>query len=491
MSSILMVEDNVQDRALTMRVLQKLGWADDTVVVTEGESALTYLHETPSALPLLMVLDLRLPRMDGMEVLRRVRAHPRTHELPVVVLTSATRQEHADEVLQLGALACLTKPLDGQAFQAVIQQARMGAGTPPAPASTVVGCLATPPPEPPAPAETDAVPLRVLLVEDSEADARLLARELNGGGYTLSLRRVDTRHALQAALQEQSWDVILADYALPGFSGLEAVRELKASGLDIPLIIVSGQIGEERAVEALRAGAADFIGKRNLARLVPAVAREVREFKGHGLRQAAESALQSSVVQLREALEETVNALATLAEQRDPYTAGHQLRVAGLAVRIAQAMGVEAQEIEGLRVAGRLHDIGKIAVPAEILTRPGRLSAVEMAVIRTHPQAGYEILKRIPFPWPIADIVLQHQERWDGSGYPRRLAREEILPSARILAVADVIEAMASHRPYRPTLGVAQALTELRAQAGRHFDPEVVQAAVAMVDADDGVLLLG
>lgn len=195
-------------------------------------------------------------------------------------------------------------------------------------------------------------------------------------------------------------------------------------------------------------------------------------------RHAAESALQTTVRKLTLALEATVQALAVAAEKRDPYTAGHQQRVAELAVAMAHQLGIA--NVEGLRVAAILHDLGKICVPAEILSKPTRLTELEMGLVRTHATVGYEILKDIPFPWPVADIVLQHHERLDGSGYPNGLRGQSILPEARILAVADVVEAMSSHRPYRASLGVNAALREITANSGKRYDPDAVEACLTL-----------
>jgi PAS domain S-box-containing protein len=186
--------------------------------------------------------------------------------------------------------------------------------------------------------------------------------------------------------------------------------------------------------------------------------------------------LQQSLAGLGKALEGTVSALASVAEVRDPYTAGHQQRVARLAVAIATEMGLPQEQIEGLHVAGTLHDVGKLYVPAEILSKPGKLTEVEFNLVKIHSQASYDILKNVEFPWPIAQIVLQHHERLDGSGYPQGLRGEDILLEARILAVSDVVEAMASHRPYRPALGIGQALDEISQKSGILYDSEVVDA---------------
>lgn len=174
----------------------------------------------------------------------------------------------------------------------------------------------------------------------------------------------------------------------------------------------------------------------------------------------------------------TVSALASMTEKRDQYTAGHQQRVAELACAIAREMGLPTKMVEDIKIASTIHDIGKLYVPLDILSQTGKLTDIEFLFIKTHPTAGYDILKSIPFDAPIAEIVLQHHERMDGSGYPKGLKGEDILLQARIVAVADVVEAMGSHRPYRPALGIEKALEEIQSNAGRLYDPVVVDACV-------------
>jgi PAS domain S-box-containing protein len=195
-------------------------------------------------------------------------------------------------------------------------------------------------------------------------------------------------------------------------------------------------------------------------------------------RKKAEEELKKSFEQQKVAMEGTVRAIAYTIETRDPYTAGHQRRVTKLACSIGEEMDLSRNKIEGLRMSGELHDIGKIHVPAEILSKPGQLSEAEYNIIKTHPQVGHDILKTIEFPWPVATIVLQHHERMDGSGYPSGLKSENILLEARILAVADVIEAMATHRPYRPALSVEEALKEISKHKGKLYDPKVAEACL-------------
>ncbi|MBI4843199.1 MAG: HD-GYP domain-containing protein [Nitrospirae bacterium] len=185
--------------------------------------------------------------------------------------------------------------------------------------------------------------------------------------------------------------------------------------------------------------------------------------------------LQTTLEKLRKSLDCTIEAISRMIETRDPYTAGHQRRVADLSRTIATEMGLPEKQIDGIRIGGSIHDIGKISIPAEILSKPSKLTDIEFALIKTHTQIGYDILKDIDFPWPVANIVLQHHERINGSGYPNGLSGDELIIEVKIMAVADVFEAIASHRPYRPAHGVDVALEEIAKNSGILFDPEVVE----------------
>ncbi len=194
--------------------------------------------------------------------------------------------------------------------------------------------------------------------------------------------------------------------------------------------------------------------------------------------------LKQSVVNLQKTLENTIDALSLVLSKRDPYTASHQKRVSRLAYALAQKLGLPEEESEGIRVAGTLHDIGKVYVPAEILSKPSRLTEGEFNIMKTHPQVSYDIIKSIDFPWPVAPAVLQHHERMNGSGYPNGLSGGMIARGARILAVADVVEAMSSHRPYRPALGIEKALAEIRQNKGTLYDLEAAEACLNLFEQD-------
>ena len=205
-------------------------------------------------------------------------------------------------------------------------------------------------------------------------------------------------------------------------------------------------------------------------------------------RKRAEEEIKRHVLQLNTAFMGTVEVATALCEMRDPYTAGHERRVGKLASAIGAELGFDEQRIEGLRVAGCLHDIGKITIPSEILSKPGKLSLIEFQLIQGHAQAGYEALKNVSFPWPLAAVTLQHHERMDGSGYPQGIKGESILLEARIMSVADVVEAMSSHRPYRAALGIEAALAEIESGSDSKYDASVVRACLRLFRENGYVL---
>jgi len=214
--------------------------------------------------------------------------------------------------------------------------------------------------------------------------------------------------------------------------------------------------------------------QRMAQRIIIASVRDITE------RKKAEESLKKTLDSLRKAVGATIQVMVSAVETRDPYTAGHQIRSADLARTIATEMGLPQEKIDAIRMAGSIHDIGKLSIPAEILSKPKKLSDIEFRLIQEHARRGYEILKDVESPWPLAEIVYQHHERMDGSGYPRNLKGEEILIEARILTVADVVEAMASHRPYRPGLGIDVALNEIEKNRGIFYDNTVADACLRL-----------
>ena len=573
--------------------------------------------------------------------------------------------------------------------------------------------------------------LSALIVEDSASDAALVVHQLQQDGFDVFHQRVESAAAMRSALAARAWDVVLSDFNVPGFGAFPALALLRESRLDIPFILVSGVVGEEVVVALMKAGAHDCVMKDHLARLAPAVKREVGEAEERLARRRAEAALLESeeifsrfmehspihvyfkdeniralrlsknfetllgkplaqllgksmdelfpsefakrmvaddmkvlregkaitvseefngrlysttkfpiliggkprylagytidvteqasqlhalqesekrfrglieqsltgvyivqddvfvyanprleqmlgyasgeldgvrvdelvvgedqailqtererlqagaafssyevhvrrkdgsvieigvqgsrneyngapatigmaqditekkraeeeikryIAQLRTAFMSTVEVATSLSEMRDPYTAGHERRVAEIAVALGTELGLDEHRLEGLRVAGHLHDVGKITIPAEILSKPGKLNQIEYKLVQEHSRAGYEVLKKVEFPWPVAEVALQHHERMDGSGYPQGLKSEAILLEARIIAVADVIEAMSSHRPYRPGLGIEAAMAEIERGRGTHYDAAIADVALKLFRANPDTL---
>jgi HD-GYP domain-containing protein (c-di-GMP phosphodiesterase class II) len=313
---------------------------------------------------------------------------------------------------------------------------------------------------------------------------------LKAEGLSIPVETVDVYRKViwerKAILVENVEEVVRQ--LLPGparrFAGQIAKMLKVSNSIAAPLIVEDEVIGvfsvqsndlTEDDVPAITAFAHQMAAAWRKATLLQELKQSLTE------RTRAQEELQHSFKRLRRALEGTVKTLVSAIEMRDPYTAGHQRRVTQLACAIAEEMGLSEEQIEGIRMAGLIHDIGKINVPAEILSKPGPLTELEYGLIKMHPQVGHDVLNEaIEFPWPLAQIVLQHHERIDGSGYPQGLLGEEIILEARILGVADVVEAMASHRPYRSARGVDEALEEISQNRGVLYDPEVVDACLKL-----------
>ena len=234
----------------------------------------------------------------------------------------------------------------------------------------------------------------------------------------------------------------------------------------------------EKELQALHANLEILVEKRNIELIESNLLLKIEIDKGKRMQQE----LQQSFENLKKVMDATIQAIAMMVEKRDPYTSGHMQRVSSLTRAIAKEIGLSEQQIEGAYMAAAIHDIGKISLPAEILAKPIPLSDIERSLIQAHPQAGYDILMGIEFPWPLAEIVLQHHERMDGSGYPQGLSGDSILEAARIIGVADVVETMSSHRPYRPSLGIDKALEEITKNRGLLYDPPAVDACLKIVN---------
>lgn len=271
---------------------------------------------------------------------------------------------------------------------------------------------------------------------------------------------------------------ILADESVISWRG-EALKQGYASALAVPLIKEGKAFG---AICIYSAETHTFTEEdtQYFQELADNIVHAILALQNRTVRYKVESELENNLSKLRKTLSAIIHAFERTIEVRDPYTAGHQRRVADLARAIATDMGLSPDMIDGIRIAGVIHDIGKIYIPAEILCSPRPLTAMEFNLIKSHPQVGYDVLKEIEFPWPVAMIVKQHHERINGSGYPNNLKGKDILIEAKILGVADVVEAMASHRPYRPALGLQKALDEIRTNSGILYDSRVAEACLGI-----------
>jgi len=332
---------------------------------------------------------------------------------------------------------------------------------------------------------------RILVVDDEESIRNMLFRLLKMTGY-ICTTAPDAIKA-RAILSKQDFELVLCDMNLPGESGMDLIRFISAAYPDTAIIMVTGHDSPELAESAMDLGAYGYVIKpfkpnQLIINISNALRRRNLEINNRLYIMDMEKiiderteAVQEAMKKLRKSMDGIIKAMSSTVEMRDPYTAGHQQRVADLAQSISVEMGLSKERIEGIRMAGLIHDLGKIAVPAEILTKPGKLSNIEFNLIKLHPQSGYDILKDIEFPWPIAKTVLQHHERMDGSGYPNGIKGKEILLESRIMAVADVVEAMASHRPYRVALGLEAAKEEIIKNRDTLFDTMVVDACVKVI----------
>ncbi len=337
--------------------------------------------------------------------------------------------------------------------------------------------------------------LSVLCIDDEEMIRFTVGDYLEDSGYTV-LMAENGKTGLEV-FREKKPDVILVDLMMPEVNGFEVVSAVRQESPQTPIIVISGTGVIQDVIEAIRRGAWDYLTKpiqslRVLEHVVEkslekaALIRENEAYK-KSLEEKVRRrtrALEKINTQLREILWETVSALSVMTDKRDPYTSGHQKRVSVLALALAEEMGFSQDGLEAIKVASLLHDIGKIYVPAEFLSKPTRLEPEEMQVIRKHSFMGYDILINIAFPWPIAEIVYQHHERIDGSGYPRGLKEKEILPEAKIIAIADVVEAMSSHRPYRPSLEIERAIEEIESRKGKIYCSDCAEAFLRIVRKD-------
>ncbi len=448
---ILIVEDEPIVALDVQKRLQFLGY-ETPLVVPSGEDAVRGVQEVR---PDIILMDIMLQgELDGIEAAQRIREQ---YNVPVIYLTAYADQDILNRAKITEPFGYILKPFEDRELQTCIEMAlykhsmdlklleneRWH--------STTLKSIG------------DAV-----ISTDSKGMVRLfnpVAEKLTG----LSHRKALGRPFIEAVR-------LLSEHDGEPMEDVVALALKKQLWNNDTSLLLEAADGKQRPVD-LTISTID--GARSHVSGVVLVIRDISDAR------KAEEELRQSLRNLRRTLEETVTALAMTTEKRDPYTAGHQQRVAKLASAIGIKLGLTDDKIEGLRVAALLHDLGKIYIPAEILSKPARLTDMEMGIMKTHSEVGYDILKRVSFPWPVADIVLQHHERIDGSGYPQGLKGEDILPDAKIIMVADVVEAMSSHRPYRAALGLQLALEEIETHKGGRYPRDVVEACLELFRKDD------
>ena len=320
----------------------------------------------------------------------------------------------------------------------------------------------------------------VLIVDDEESGRQTVESVLEGEGYNIAM----AENGFQAIEKARSLlpDVILLDVMMPGMTGFEVCQRIRSDPqlAEIPIILLTALDDRESMLSGLKSGADDFISKPfDRFELRARVLGITRLNRYHKLVQERAN-LQKAHTQLLDAYEATIVGWSHAMDLRDHETEGHSQRVMELTVKLAQSYGLDDEEIHHIKRGALLHDIGKIGVPDAILHKPDKLTEEEWKVMRTHPQLAHEMLYPIEYLRPALDIPYCHHEKWDGTGYPRQLKNTEIPLAARIFAVVDVWDAVTSDRPYRPAWNKDQALTYIREQSGRHFDPQVVEAFLKM-----------
>jgi len=328
----------------------------------------------------------------------------------------------------------------------------------------------------------------VMVIDDDDSVLKTTTLILEEEGY-----QIDAFSTGKEAIDIFNKDIhaVVLDINMPDMTGLQVFKEIKSINPYVPIIFHTGTAAmrDERRDLRRQFRPHAYVQKGDPEQLMDTVVSAVESYRiivrNVKLSESLYKELKKSTDKIKTNIEGTIHAMAMTVEMRDPYTAGHQRQVADLASAIAEKMGIPREQIDSIHLAGTIHDIGKMQVPTEILSKCGKLTALEFDMIKTHSQAGFDILKTIEFQWPIAEFVLQHHERMDGSGYPSGLKAESILIEARILSVADVVDAIVPHRPYRPALGIEKAQEEIFDNRGIVYDSDVVDACLSIISENN------
>lgn len=335
---------------------------------------------------------------------------------------------------------------------------------------------------------------KVLIVDDEKSMRVTLCEFLKKEGYDVDFA-CDAQIAGQM-IEDKEYDVVVTDIIMPKITGIDLLAKIRKRSQTMQVIIMTGEPSVDTAIKAVQSGANDYltkpINKDVLLKTVSHAAhikllcdeKEVLEKENQLYQKELEELVDKRTKLLQNVMQGSISLLSSVVEVRDPYTAGHQRKVGNLSAAIAKKMDMERKTVEYIRTIGYIHDIGKIAVPTEILSKPGKLTILEMEMIKNHAVTGFEMLAKVNLPDIIGQTIYQHHERFDGSGYPRGLKDCDITDETKIIIVADVVEAMTSHRPYRPTLGLETALYEIEQNAGVLYNADVVRACVDLFKGD-------
>jgi response regulator RpfG family c-di-GMP phosphodiesterase len=485
--AILVVDDNPSNLHLMSGVLREGGYT--VRAVPDGKLALEAVRKRP---PDLILLDIKMPDMDGFEVCRRLKADPASRDIPVIFLSALHESKDKLNGFAVGAVDYITKPFVAEEVLVRVRthltlrelqlrlERKVGERTR---ALRTLSAANRAVVHAQNPAELLAL-MSLAIVEQGGYHAVWIGCA-GDTAYSYSRDGAEDRSDCEHAARAMPMPDAPALFVTRRHATQNIIGPLDGEGsCDSEIVLALPLQGENLPCDVLVVFAGD--GKDFSAADDVDLLHEMSGDLGYGLQtlQAQEENLKNRYA-LERSLEQTIEAIAATIEVRDPYTAGHQRRTTRIAVAIGQEMGLDADRLKGLQVAGTIHDIGKISVPVEILSRPGKLSDLEFNVIKHHSEAGHDIVQGIDFPWPVAQIIRQHHERMDGAGYPDGLRGEAILLESRILAVADVVEAISSHRPYRPGLGVGVAIEELKRQRGGSYDADAVDSALRLYESGE------
>jgi PAS domain S-box-containing protein/putative nucleotidyltransferase with HDIG domain len=477
---ILIVDDHLMNIELLEAYLSPEGY--EIVRATSGEEALEKLSGNQIDL---ILLDVIMTGIDGYEVTRRIRQNGKQRLLPIILVTALQETEDRVKGIEAGCDDFLSKPVDRIELLVRVRSLLK--------VKAYNDLMINYRNELEATVNNRTEELRKAL-ENLQQDITERKQAEESLRVSEEKYRIVVENAKEAIIVTQDMKVVFVNRAgidMIGYSDKKLTPQpiinfihpddidmvadhhiRRLNGEDVQNVYSFRLVSQDGTVKWVEINAAVINWKEKPATLN--FLNDITE------RKQAEEELHQTLEKLRKAFASTVNVMVSAVEMRDPYTAGHQLRVANLACAIAAEMGLSNDKIEGLRMAGFIHDIGKLSIPAEILSKPTKLTNTEFSLIKEHPQVGYDMLKNVESPWPLAQIVYQHHERMDGSGYPGNLKGDEIIMEARIMAVADVVEAMASHRPYRAALGIDAALEEIEKNRGTLYDNAVADTCLKL-----------